>query len=485
MIVTLKLKKYIHGYLDFLMALFIQESMTILLNFLQCPPRWTILRVIITPGKEPLPAEALIWYSTHGDHEKFYALAGPCMWDMVPMDHKIYKDLVQTTIRVILARSLIMFFKKVEYRQDPVTKLYRAQFPKHHEHMLLDCIDIMKNECDHYINWTTKKYGSDVQLLEKAISTTMLGKLVNLIMDCTDTVRAKKNWNSHCPALGSMICQLSSIISGLRKASEEEPNPEMNELIPRGVVYTGHKYGNTHSVCTECMMSTHESWIIYGGNVIYLNAERCNQENHTDIVNKMFSETVEGYPSIPAPRPTRTYTYDFCCTFMGACLVDGECKDTATDADKGFLVLHCLDQLVTQDMALCMLTTSASWKSLRSGLRRFLYAVSNATDILVEHFSSLNLEKVGHMRAEAWEKGWWEPDFMFTDQRGLQTKRTIINPERFLYSRANMNPNAIKLLNRDDIQPELSTTLEGRVAYHQECQERNKRQKKTYRTVER
>ena len=218
---------------------------------------------------------------------------------------------------------------------------------------------------------------------------------------------------------------------------------------------------------------------------------------------------------------------------------------------KGFLVLHCLDQLVTQDVALCMLTTSewfyffrsmkndkhikttcwktnaytleyvakedlykedwieqpptlvqkipisgwgmiweniqlrehdpsiiASWKSLRSGPWRFLYAVSNAIDILVEHFSSLDLEKVGHKRAEAWEKGWWEPDFMFTDQRGLQTKRLIINPERFLYSRANMNLNAIKLLNRDDIQPELRT-FEGRVAYHQECLERNKRQKKT------
>ena len=47
-----------------------------------------------------------------------------------------------------------------------------------------------------------------------------------------------------------------------------------------------------------------------------------------------------------------------------------------------------------------------SWKSLRSGLQRFLYAVSNAIDILVEHFSSLNLEKVRHKRAEAWEKGW-------------------------------------------------------------------------------
>ena len=30
----------------------------------------------------------------------------------------------------------------------------------------------------------------------------------------------------------------------------------------------------------------------------------------------------------------------------------------------------------------------------------------------------------------------------------LQTRRTIINPERFLYSRANMNPNPIEEENR-------------------------------------
>ena len=34
------------------------------------------------------------------------------------------------------------------------------------------------------------------------------------------------------------------------------------------------------------------------------------------------------------------------------------------------------------------------WKSLRSGLRMFLHVVSNATDILVEHFSSMDLAKL-------------------------------------------------------------------------------------------
>ena len=87
---------------------------------------------------------------------------------------------------------------------------------------------------------------------------------------------------------------VNSIISGLRKASEEGPNPEMNDLILHGVVYTGHKHRNTHSVCTEYMVSTHKSWIICSEDKVYLNAGRFNQEDHSDVVNKMFSETVEG-----------------------------------------------------------------------------------------------------------------------------------------------------------------------------------------------
>ena len=95
------------------------------------------------------------------------------------------------------------------------------------------------------------------------------------------------------------------------------------------------------------MVSTHESRIIIGRDEIYLNTERFNKHNHADIVNKQFSEVIDGFPGILAPRPTQTHTYDFGCTFMGVQFLDGDCKDSATDADKGFLVLHCLDQLVT------------------------------------------------------------------------------------------------------------------------------------------
>ena len=69
----------------------------------------------------------------------------------------------------------------------------------------------------------------------------------------------------------------------------------------------------------------------------------------------------------------------------------------------------------------------------------FLHAVLNAIDNLVEHFSSMDLAKVGKKRDNAFRMGRREPDFLSTSGHDLKTRRMIINPERFLYSRANMN----------------------------------------------
>ena len=73
------------------------------------------------------------------------------------------------------------------------------------------------------------------------------------------------------------------------------------------------------------------------------------------------------------------------------------------------------------------------WKSLRSGLRMFLHAVSNATDILVEHLSSIDLAKVTNKRYYAFQMGWRDPDFLVT---------------------SNMNPNPIEVENRFHAQME-------------------------------
>ena len=74
-------------------------------------------------------------------------------------------------------------------------------------------------------------------------------------------------------------------------------------------------------------------------------------------MKKLFEETVPGYPHAPAPRPMRAHTFDFNCMYNGACILDGKCKASATKVEIGFMVLHSTEQLVTQDMAMSMLTT--------------------------------------------------------------------------------------------------------------------------------
>ena len=144
--------------------------------------------------------------------------------------------------------------------------------------MIFDCIDIVESESKHYITFT-KRYGSDVQLLKKALSTITTGKLGRFILHCMGTIRAKKNWNSHGATVESVICELSSIISSLREASTTELPLNFIELIPHGVVHTSHKYGNSDAVFTEYIVSSCESQIIVGREEIYLNPERFNEKN--------------------------------------------------------------------------------------------------------------------------------------------------------------------------------------------------------------
>ena len=134
-------------------------------------------------------------------------------------------------------------------------------------------------------------------------------------------------------------------------ASVHELSHNFNVLIPQGNEQTGSKHGH-HNVCyTEYMCSKLEPRV-------YLDLDIFRRDNHGAKVKQLFEETVPGYPQAPAPRPMRAHTFDFNCTYNGACKLDGECKASATMAEIGFMVLHSTEQLVTQDVAMSMLTTS-------------------------------------------------------------------------------------------------------------------------------
>ena len=90
---------------------------------------------------------------------------------------------------------------------------------------------------------------------------------------------------------------------------------------------------------------------------MYLNLDIFRRDNHAAKVKKLVEETVPGYPHAPAPRHMRAHIFDFNCTYHGACILDGKCKASATKAEIGFVVLHSTEQLVTQNVAMSMLTT--------------------------------------------------------------------------------------------------------------------------------
>ena len=198
---------------------------------------------------------------------------------------------------------------------------------------------------------------SQMNMLRSAQAIITTGNIAKLLLQCTDTFRAKKNWNSHGASVGSAICQLASILSQMESASVNELDANFNVLIPQGNIQTGSKHGH-HNVCyTEYMCSQLEPRVM-GNLEVYLNLDIFRRDNHAAKVRELFEETVPGYPHAPAPRPTKAHTFDFNCTYRGARLLDGECKASATKAEIGYMVLHSTEQLVTQQVAMSMLTTS-------------------------------------------------------------------------------------------------------------------------------
>ena len=241
----------------------------------------------------------------------------------------------------------------------------KTHYPFHHEQMLVPIIDIVEDEFSCYctdINLHLDELAqegdtdahrvltSHVHMLNSAMGIITMGNIAKLILKCTDTFRAKKNWNSHRASVGSAICQLASILSQMQAASVNELNHNFNVLIPQGNEQTGSKHGH-HNVCyTEYMCSKCEPRAM-GNLEVYLNLDIFRRDNHAAKVKQLFEETVSGYPHAPAPRPMRVHTFDFNCTY------NSWASASATKWEIGFMVLHSTEQLVTQDVAMSMLTT--------------------------------------------------------------------------------------------------------------------------------
>ena len=88
----------------------------------QCPPKWTMLQAVVSPGKNPLPAKVRIKrHPTKGD--EFYNV-DQRKWYSDGMPAKDYEDPVQVQFRILLNRAMVNTFALFEYTYDEVIKKY-------------------------------------------------------------------------------------------------------------------------------------------------------------------------------------------------------------------------------------------------------------------------------------------------------------------------------------------------------------------------
>ena len=266
------------------MVLFVFSTV---LQFLQCPTRWTGLQLVISPGPNPLPAVVRLKYSISGnkvEDEEFYGLDIVDKFDDEAMAKHVYNDPVQLAVRIILCRSLIKVFTTFRYEEDSNTKDFAAHYPFHHEQMLVPIIDIVNDEFKRYgIHMTMhldeiaeegdkdahQVLSSQMNMLVSAQAIITTGNLAKLLLQCTDMFHAKKNWNSHGASVGTAICQLASILSQMQSACVNELDANFNVLIPQGNVQTGSKHSH-HNVCyTEYMCSQVEPRVMGNFRTVY------------------------------------------------------------------------------------------------------------------------------------------------------------------------------------------------------------------------
>lgn len=197
------------------------------------------------------------------------------------------------------------------------------------------------------------------------------GYIAELCLDLTHTFRANKNWNWHGASVGASIGAISSLLCSL---SSGKLPINFRQNIPKGVVLTGSKHGHHDVHYVEYMAAETEEDSVLGTSMSYLDHALFLKENHAEKVMAIMDKThdvpvtEQGVPTLPqphskifkhpTPRPTRAHTVDFAVTWRGVHLLDGECKDTATEADANVLVLHSLEQLAYKDEAVALLTTS-------------------------------------------------------------------------------------------------------------------------------
>ena len=328
---------------------------------------------MVNPGTNPLPAEVRIKRHATGGKE-FWGVEQEG-WVCRTLDSYVYADRVQLAFRKVIARAMYEVFGLFDYVQHPdIPEKHFKHLPKPHDACIVDAIKIVDEVYQDMTVYYQTKIDSEADRDEKsALSATLTlfrktwanvtpGFIARSILEITNNMSVAKNWNSHGAMVGASICQISAILAALAKAEQSAViSSSFRDIIPQGKVLTGSKHGHSDTSYVEYMTSSSEPKIVIGGEESYLEHNQFVGRGHAAKVRAVMDQTVSGM-QCPAPRPTRAHTLDFNLSYMGARLIDGECKDKDDKDDAAVLVLHSLDQLAYSPSAIALLTSSYVYK---------------------------------------------------------------------------------------------------------------------------
>ena len=335
------------------------------------PARWTNIQAVVSPGTNPLPAEVRIKRSATYGKNLYYV--DQKQWETKAFALKTYEDPV--LVWKMVGRCLMFSFALFEYKEDIDVKNFVPKLLLPHDGCIHKLMEIVKTEqarCSFEIDTDNTLRDDDKQNLRAAFKITCErisnGFIAKQLLGTLSTLQVGKNWNSHGAALGSCLCQLGAMLSSLDMASTGAYiQHNLSYLIPQGNILTGHKHGHHNVVYVQYMTAAIEPLVVTGGKQSYLNHGNFIRFKHADKVMAIMDKTLPTCHA-PAPKPTRSHTFNFNLMYCGARLVDGEYKGSAAEYKKAVLVLHSWEQSALKQTALAMLMTNNCFTFYKSKL---------------------------------------------------------------------------------------------------------------------
>ena len=296
---------------------------------LQCLPRWTTLQAVVSPSKNPLPAEVQI--KRHPSKGLEFYNVDQWKWYPDVMSSKDYEDPVQIKVRKLLNRAMVHTFALFQYQYNPLLKKYMPYLPWPHDACIGKVIEIVKtcqatclmqlnDEITHLEKTKLEKVAKKRDIVTRfthTCSQISSGYIARLLLNATCTFQVCKNWNSHGATLGATLCQMASMLVGLDNASKHGLiDIDFTQFILQGNVQTGHKHGHHEVSDVEYMTSAKEESAVSGAGELYLDHMRFRGKHHDEKVHQIKDRKLPNVDA-PVPRPMRAHTFDFNMSYYG------------------------------------------------------------------------------------------------------------------------------------------------------------------------